>query len=100
MNEELKFDHFKNIEELLKHIDIWYGEDDIFYTRYFGLNDLHNLGLYIKQLQNNWNELKSWLEEVIEDINKLECPDSYDISEKVTLKNIVKKMQELEGNNE
>ena len=50
--------------------------------------------------QNNWNELKKWLEEAIEDINKLECPDSYDIIEKVTLKNIVKKMQELEGNNE
>ena len=55
----------------------------------------HNLNC-LQKVQNNWNELKKWLEEAIEDINKLECPDSYDIIEKVTLKNIVKKAQELE----
>lgn len=84
MNEELKFDHFENIEELLKHIDIWYEEDDVFYTRYFGLNDLHNLRLYINQLQNNWNELKKWLEEY------------YDYGDCLKINYILKKMQELE----
>lgn len=51
---------------------------------------------YIEQLQNNWNELKKWLGEIIEDIDKIEYPDSYDKGEKATLKNILRHMQELE----
>ena len=97
MNEELKFDHFENIEELLKHIDIWYEEDDVFYTRYFGLNDLHNLGLYINQLQNNWNELKSWLEEEYEHCDKIGNPAiGYAMGQ---IRRTKEKMQELEENN-
>ena len=68
----------------------------LYYRNETKKNKIEQLEQKNNQLQNNWNELKNWLEEVIEDINKLECPDSYDISEKVTLKNIVNKMQELE----
>lgn len=50
-----------------------------------------------QQLQNNWNELKKHLEEVIKDIEKLEYADEFDRYERQTLKNILSKMQELES---
>ncbi len=43
----------------------------------------------IEQIQNNWNELKKWLEE--KDDNGYE---------KVYVEDLLYKMQELEGNNE
>ena len=50
----------------------------------------------LHELNNNWNELKKWLEEAIEEQEKIwrqrEIIYSY--------KNILYKMQELEGNNE
>ena len=61
MNDKLEYDHFDNTEELLEHIHFWYIEDDIDYTRWFGLNDLNNLRIYINQLQSNWNSLREWL---------------------------------------
>lgn len=57
MSEEIKFDHFKDINELLEHIDLWYREDDIEYTRWFNLNDLHNLKKYITTLENKINNI-------------------------------------------
>ena len=57
MSEEIKFDHFKDINELLEHIDLWYREDDIEYTRWFILNDLHNLKKYITTLENKINNI-------------------------------------------
>ena len=49
-----------------------------------------------KQLQNNWNELKEWLEEGIEEQERIwrqrEIIYSY--------KNVLDEMQELEANNE
>lgn len=45
---------------------------------------------YITQLQNNWNELKNWLEEVVD-------YEEYDKIERDTFKKILNKMQELEN---
>lgn len=58
MNNEIKFDHFKDINDLLKNIDSWYREDDIEYTRWFGLEDLHILGIYITSLQQKVEQLE------------------------------------------
>ena len=58
MSEEIKFDHFKDINELLEHIDLWYREDDIEYTRWFGLEDLHILKIYITSLQQKVEQLE------------------------------------------
>ena len=66
--EEVKFDHFKDIEELIKHLEMWYAEDDYFaYERYFHLRDARIMGMFIyelqqenKQLKDNWNKLKEW----------------------------------------
>lgn len=58
MSEEIKFDHFKNINELLQHIDIWYKEDDIDYTRWFHLEDLKKVKDYIVNLKQENKQLK------------------------------------------
>lgn len=42
----------------------------------------------LEQLQNNWNELKKWLEE------------NWQQSQDIWFVKIINKMQELEGNNE
>lgn len=66
MSEEIKFDHFKDINELLKNIDSWYREDDIEYTRWFGLTDLYNLKIYIATLQQKVEQLENIRKEAIE----------------------------------
>lgn len=61
---DIKFDHFKNIEELIQHLEMWYAEDDYdAYNRFFGLRDARIMGMIIYQLTNNWNELEEWLKE-------------------------------------
>ena len=70
MSEEIKFDHFKDINELLKHIDLWYREDDIEYTRWFGLTDLYNLKIYITNLQQKVEQLENIRKEAIEYLDK------------------------------
>ena len=64
MSKEINFDHFKNIDELLEHIDIWYKEDDIDYTRWFDLTDLYQLGKYITELRQKNKKLKQILYDI------------------------------------
>ena len=64
--EEIKFDHFKNIDELLEHIDIWYKEDDIDYTRWFHLEDLKKVKDYITNLEQENKQLKEIIHKTIE----------------------------------
>ena len=66
MNNEIEFDHFKDINDLLKNIDSWYREDDIEYTRWFGLTDLYNLKIYITFLQQKVEQLENIRKETIE----------------------------------
>ena len=72
MSEEIEFDHFKDINELLKHIDLWYREDDIEYTRWFGLTDLYNLKIYITSLQQKVEQLEKEIDRLNNIINGLE----------------------------
>lgn len=67
MNNEIKFDHFENINELLEHIDLWYEEEDIYYERWFGLNDLKKLKDYISDLQQINKNLTSSLNKKVEE---------------------------------
>ena len=78
MSEEIKFDHFKDINELLEHIDLWYREDDIEYTRWFGLEDLHILKIYITSLQQKVEQLENIRKEAMECIET----DSIEINTK------------------
>jgi predicted transcriptional regulator len=50
-----------------------------------------------QQLQNNWNELKKHLKEVIGEIENNEYADAYDNCELATTRTIFRKMQELEN---
>ena len=67
--EEVKFDHFKDIEELIKHLEMWYAEDDYFaYERYFHLRDARIMGMFIYELQQEnqkykevFDKLKEWI---------------------------------------
>ena len=65
-----------------------------------------NLWNYAMQLQNNWNELKKWCKETIENANKClndpnenwdEDANDYVLARKFQLEETLKKMQELEG---
>lgn len=61
--EEVKFDHFKDIEELIKHLEMWYAEDDYFaYERYFHLRDARIMGMFIYELQQENKQLKEELQ--------------------------------------
>lgn len=72
MNDEIKFDHFENINELLEHIDLWYEEEDIYYERWFGLNDLKKLKDYITNLQQINKNLTNSLNKKVEEGIKLQ----------------------------
>lgn len=95
--EEVKFDHFKDIEELIKHLEMWYAEDDYFaYERYFHLRDARIMGMFIyelqqenKQLKDNWNKLKEWASNFYnsEEVGWAGCGMRYTLE----------KMQEIEG---
>ena len=68
--EEVKFDHFKDIEELIKHLEMWYAEDDYFaYERYFHLRDARIMGMFIYELQQENQKYKEVIDKLKEWIN-------------------------------
>lgn len=71
MSEEIKFDHFKDINDLLKNIDSWYREDDIEYKRWFGLTDLYKLKIYITSLQEKVEQLEKENEATLKNYGNL-----------------------------
>lgn len=71
--EEVKFDHFKDIEELIKHLEMWYAEDDYFaYERYFHLRDARIMGMFIYELQQENKQLKDNMKEVLDMVSTIE----------------------------
>lgn len=40
---KIELDHFKSIEELKEQVDSWIENDEIYWTRWFGLYDLKKL---------------------------------------------------------
>lgn len=77
--EKIQFEHFKNIEELIQHLEMWYADDDVFaYEKNFHLRDARIMGMYIyqleqenKQLKNNWKKLKEFADISKELIKKI-----------------------------
>lgn len=53
---------------------------------------------YITKLQNNWNELKKWLEECLNEIKQNDVYDrtSYEQGQIIALESSIAKAQELE----
>ena len=93
MSEEIKFDHFKDINDLLKNIDSWYREDDIEYTRWFGLTDLYKLKIYITSLQEKVEQLEKENEATLKNYGNL-------VKEWKQLENIRKEAIEYIENNQ
>ena len=90
---DIKFDHFKNIEELIQHLEMWYAEDDYYaYNRFFGLKDARIMGMIIYQLTNNWNELEEWL---IDYRTNIDNPDIYEEGIIDCLDEVLDKMKEI-----
>ena len=64
--EEYKFDHFKNIDEVMYYFNYWYKENDYYsIDRYLSLRDFNyisnkyqELQQENRQLKTNWNKLK------------------------------------------
>lgn len=91
---KVKFEHFKNLEELIQRLEMWYAEDDFYsFERNFNLRDARIMGIYIyqlqqenKQLKDNWNLLEKWLE-----TNWKESQDIWFVK-------IINKMRKLEKN--
>ena len=65
MNEEIKeikFDHFKDLEELKQNVENWLATDEMYWERWFGLYDIKTLLDYITNLQEENQELNRVVE--------------------------------------
>lgn len=82
--EEYKFDHFKNIDEVMHYFNYWYKEEDVYsINRYLSLKDFNYISNKYQELQkenkqlkiqisareevcnrleNNWNKLKEYID--------------------------------------
>ena len=62
------------------------------------IDDLKEVIAESKQLQNNWNELKKWLEECLNEIKQNDVYDrtSYEQGQIIALESSIAKAQELE----
>lgn len=109
--EEYKFDHFKNIDEVMYYLNYWYKEEDAYsINRYLSLKDFNyisnkyqELQKENKQLKDNWNELKEYISKT--KLNEFEKSygkrygKTFTQAEIIACNMILNKMQELQGSN-
>lgn len=89
----MKFDHFKNIEELIQHLEMWYAEYDYYaYDRFFGLRDARIMGMIIYQLTNNWRLLEEWVKN-----DKEKAMVNFECGRCFNMYDILDKMKEIKG---
>ena len=63
--EEYKFDHFKNIDEVMYYFNYWYKEEDVYsINRYLSLKDFNYISNKYQELQQENQSLKEQLEEL------------------------------------
>ena len=107
--EEYKFDHFKNIDEVMYYFNYWYKEEDIYsINRYLSLKDFNyisnkyqELQKENKQLKDNWNELKEYISKT--KLNEFEKSygkrygKTFIQAEVIVYNMILDKMQKLQG---
>ena len=57
--EEYKFDHFKNIDEVMYYFNHWYKEEDVYsINRYLSLKDFNYISNKYQELEKENKELK------------------------------------------
>ena len=96
--EEYKFDHFKNIDEVMHYFNYWYKEEDVYsINRYLSLKDFNYISNKYQELQkeneklkDNWNELKEYIVDEYYMYLPLEAS-----TRSITI--LIDKMQEIEG---
>ena len=97
--EEYKFDHFKNIDEVMYYFNYWYKEEDIYSTnRYLSLKDFNYISNKYQELQKENEELKEQLHDASIQIQELIerdiwCPSNCEKLEKLQQEN--KKQKEV-----
>lgn len=97
--EEYKFDHFKNIDEVMYYFNYWYKEEDVYsINRYLSLKDFNYISNKYQELQKENEELKKQLHDASIQIQELIekdiwCPSNCEKLEKLQQEN--KKQKEL-----
>lgn len=97
--EEYKFDHFKNIDEVMYCFNYWYKEEDIYsINRYLSLKDFNYISNKYQELQKENKELKQQLHDASIQIQELIekdiwCPSNCEKLEKLQQEN--KKQKEV-----
>ena len=91
--EEYKFDHFKNIDEVMYCFNYWYKEEDIYsINRYLSLKDFNYISNKYQELQKENEELKEQLHDASIQIQELIekdiwCPSNCEKLEKLQQEN-------------
>ena len=91
--EEYKFDHFKNIDEVMYYFNYWYKEEDVYsINRYLSLKDFNYISNKYQGLQKENEELKKQLHDASIQIQEMieqdiECPSNCEKLEKLQQEN-------------
>lgn len=91
--EEYKFDHFKNIDEVMYYLNYWYKEEDVYsINRYLSLKDFNYISNKYQELQKENEELKKQLHDASIQIQELIekdiwCPSNCEKLEKLQQEN-------------
>ena len=74
--EEYKFDHFKNIDEVMYYFNYWYKEEDVYsINRYLSLKDFNYISNKYQELQQENKQLKDLIDTILTfSFFKEECP--------------------------
>ena len=81
--EEYKFDHFKNIDEVMYYFNYWYKEEDVYsINRYLSLKDFNYISNKYQELQKENKQLKDLIDTILNwNIFKNECPMNFGYDE-------------------
>ena len=64
--EEYKFDHFKNIDEVMHYFNYWYKEEDVYsINRYLSLKDFNYISNKYQELQQENQKYKEVIDKAI-----------------------------------
>lgn len=64
--EEYKFDHFKNIDEVMYYFNYWYKEEDVYsINRYLSLKDFNYISNKYQELQKENQKYKEVIDKAI-----------------------------------
>ena len=65
--EEYKFDHFKNIDEVMYYLNYWYKEEDVYsIDRYLSLKDFNYISNKYQELQQQNKRQKEVIDKSID----------------------------------